>query len=843
MITFRRAFPLLLASSALALVFGQVVPMALRRIGKQLDGTTLLSSGQTIPSESYSFPGRPADMAIRPQGDVFAMMVMSQVDGFVPSQILLANSEGLISKSGTTMKHHPSFHGMVWTPDGSRLVCSTGERYEEPNRDGLEVFRYEDGKLVFEREVVLGAKGEPDRVVPGGLCFSKDGQSIFVACADLNAVLELDANTFERKRRIEVSMLPYGTYLSEDGNKLLVTNWGGRRPLPTDRIAKTGISKVVVNRAGSSGSGTVSIVELTTGAVTEIEVGMHPSAAVIRGIDAYVANTMSDSISRIDLTKAKLIESYPLKWNGQKLLGSMPNGLALAGDTLLICNGGDNAVAEFSLSQKQILGYRPTGYFPIAVADLGKDRVVLNSKGNGSVARTRYGKPGNAHDFEGTVSILKKDELVADTARVAKNNNWGYQPKYDKMPVFNGAIQHVVYIIKENKTYDQIFGDMPEGNGDPNLCILGETIMPNHRALAREFSLFDNAYVSGTNSGDGHQWSTQAIANDYVEKFYVGYSRTYGDDGNCAMSISNYGTLWETAAAKKKSVRVYGEFVVAEDATFTPRPPKDWFEAWEDRRLAKHQFKFVPHARVESIKPYIHPSVHYWPLIQSDQSRADEFIKDLTNRIENRTVPNLMILSLPCDHTEGEDPNYPQPKSMMADNDLALGRIVDAVSHSSIWKNTCIFVIEDDAQSGLDHVDGHRTPYLVISPYTKRKSVDHSFQTTVSMIRTIEMMLGLEPLNRMDALSEPILNFTETADLTPYDVRPNNVPLDLANPGRKPSASAEDKLWAQKTKALDWSHPDGPDAGALDEIIWHSLKTGRPFPAAARTKTSTKDED
>jgi DNA-binding beta-propeller fold protein YncE len=816
------------------------------RIGKQDDGRTLVSSGQYIEPETYAFRGRPADIALHPDGQVFAMTIMSQVDDFVKSQVVLANQDGIIKDSSVQLDHHPAFHGMAWSPAGDRLVLSVGETYKDPDTDGLIILKFEDGKLSLDKEINLAKAGEPDRVVPGGLCFNADGSKLYVACVDLNAVLELDGQIFERYRKFPVGMLPYSVKLSSDGRTLITTNWGGRVPKAGEFVSQTGISKILVDKHGAPTSGTVSLIDIGSGNTSELSVGIHPSDISIDGNLAYVANTMSDSISTIDVHGGKVLREDRLRWKGMRLMGSMPTAFANMNGTLYICNGGDNALAEYDLASHEIKGYRPAGFFPVGVVLMGGKAIVANSKGNGSIARTRYGGVGNAHEFEGTVSVLDlNSDLSKATEVVARDNHWGGPDLAQSLKVYNGAIKHVIYIIKENKTYDQIFGDMEEGNGDPKLCILGEKVMPNHRAIAREFTLFDNAYVSGTNSGDGHQWSTQALANDYVEKFYVGYSRTYNDDGNCAMSLSNYGTIWDAASAKGLTVRDYGEFVVADDATFKPRRPKDWFEAWEDRRTAKHEFTFVPHTRVAGLAPFVHPTVHYWPLIQSDQSRADEFIKDLTNRIRTNTVPNLMIMSLPCDHTEGEDPAYPQPQSMMADNDLGLGRVVDAVSHSAIWKDTCIFVIEDDSQSGLDHVDGHRTPYLVISPYTKRHWLDHTFYNTDSMIRSMELMLGFGPMNRFDKMATPIVNcFTDQMDLAPYDVRPNNVVLNLTNPGRNPIAmTADDKYWMKKTMALDWSHPDGPDASTLDQIIWHSLRPTEPFPGKVLALNRVKDDD
>lgn len=824
---------------------------AVRHMGKQPDGAYLLSSGQTIQPGTFAFRGRPADLAMRPQGDLVAVMVKDQKNKF--DRLFLVSESGEVAGASLDMRHEPGFHGMVWNPDGTKLYVSTAGSgdstpQDEKNEGVIETFSYADGKLVAGREFTLNQAGEPNNVVPGGLCLNKDGSKLYVPAGDLNAVLELDAATGQRLRKFACNMIPFAARLSNDEKTLVVSNWGGRVPKAGDYASKTGISKIVVDKRGISSNGTVSIIDLASGDKKDLEVGIHPTDVLVRGDHAYVANGMSDSISDIDIPSKKVLRTIRLSWHGFNLLGSMPVALAEKQGTLYVCNGGDNALAEVNLASGKVTGYRPAGYYPISIALNGDRAWVLNSKGNGSVSRLGHGAAqGNVHDFEGTISLIDlKSDLGRATDIVAKNNGWDMPAEAKpKLAVYQGAIKHVLYIIKENRTYDQIFGDMPEGNGDPKLADLGNKIMPNHQAIAREFTLFDNAYVSGTNSCDGHAWSTQSVANDYLEHFYVGYSRTYNDDGNCAMSLASSGCIWDAAMAKGLSVRDYGEFCYADMAKYAPYRPKDWFEAWEDREKGTHKFTYEPVTLVRSLQPIVNKNIHYWPLIQSDQSRADEFIKEYDARSRAGTVPNLMVLSLPCDHSEGMDPAYPQPKSMMADNDLALGRVVEAVSRSAEWKNTCIFVIEDDAQSGPDHVDGHRTSYLVISPYNRRHTVDHTFYTTCSMLKSIEMMLGLKPMNRFDFLAKPIDTcFQDSLDLTPYYVRPNQVRLDLPNPGRNPSTmTAQDKYWTEVTKRLDWSHPDAADPYWLNRVIWYSLHKEEPYPARPGEAPGNLDAD
>ena len=315
--------------------------------------------------------------------------------------------------------------------------------------------------------------------------------------------------------------------------------------------------------------------------------GFIPRRIAVAGSRAYVANAMSDSISEIDLPRRSVTRTIPLRWGALRVLGGMPNALAVRGKTLYVADGGDNAVAEVDLDTGQVGGFRPAGYFPVAITlshDGGK-AFVLNTKGNGSVSKTTLGKPGNAHDFQGTITVARPGEATSGARRRSSPATTAGTPTRAGPPSRSttAAVKHVLYIIKENRTYDEVFGDLPIGNGDPKLCSLGEKVMPNHRKIAREFTLFDNGYVSGTNSADGHAWATQCMANEYLEHFYVGYSRTYPDDGDDAMAISNAGALWDAAAKKRKSIRVYGEFCDNELARFEPMP-KDWFEVWEDRK-------------------------------------------------------------------------------------------------------------------------------------------------------------------------------------------------------------------------------------------------------------------
>jgi YVTN family beta-propeller protein len=810
-------------------------------MGRQPNGHYIVSSGQEILPGTISFSGRPSDFALKPDQDVLAV----QTD----HNVFLVTRKGVQARTLCQLPQDvgAGFRGLVWiddksganwTPTGRRFVVSTDQGY-------LQEYLYEDWQITPQEKIWLVPQDHPRQVWPGGMTVSKDGKMLYVAVADLNAVCQIDLATRKVVKQYPVQRLPFECRLSEDGKDLLVSNWGGRTPREGDRLGKTGEQQIVIDAHGAAATGCVSIVHLETGDAKTIEVGIHPTSIVIDRNHAYVANASSDSISDIDLVSEQVTRTIPVGYNGRKEIGAMPNALAIQGNTLFCCNGGDNALAEIDLPSGKVKGLRPAGYWPIALqlSHDGQTMYVLNSKGNGSVANTDVGNAGNPHDFEGTISVIDlKKELGAQSKLVAHLNHWDrdFKSEAKGLAVYNGAVKHVLYIIKENQTYDSIYGDMPEGNGDPSLCILGEKVMPNHRKIARDFTLFDNGYVSGTNSADGHAWSTQAVANDYMEHEYVGY-RTYPDDGKCSMSIAPQGCIWDAALKKGKKIRVYGEYCDADLATFEPRAPKNWFEAWDDRQSGRNVFKYHCETRIPSLKPYICRDLHYWPIIESDQHRADVFLREYAEFSKRDQVPDLMILTLTNDHGSGLDPDFPTIAAMGADNDLAFGRVVEAISKSPQWKDTAIFMIEDDGQALPDHVDGHRTAYQVISPYSRRHTVDHTLYTTVDMLKSIEMMLGIDPMNRFDALARPITTcFQNTPDLTPYEHTPNKTPLDERQP-KFSSLSAEGKRLFLASKRLDWSHLDGPDPAVLSRVYWYSLTKGRPYPEIYAMRPETNE--
>jgi Phosphoesterase family len=468
-------------------------------------------------------------------------------------------------------------------------------------------------------------------------------------------------------------------------------------------------------------------------------------------------------------------------------------------------------------------------------------------KGHGSLSQPRPVEKGmTSHDHLGSVSLIDvpdATELKALTARVNGNNRLAYslagleKPRPDAKPVPVPArhgepsvFEHVIYVIKENRTYDQVFGDVKEGNGDPKLCIFGEEVTPNHHKLAREFTLLDNFYCSGVLSADGHSWVNTAYVTDYLEKQFGGFTRSYPDDSRDPLAFAPTGFLWDNVLAHRKTIRNYGEAVLETD--YTPKGTT-WADMYRDFTTGARKIPVAITINKPQIAPFTHPGYPYFPLTMPDVYRAEIFLEDFKRFELQGSMPHYITISLPADHTDGTRPGWPTPRAMVADNDLALGRIVECISNSKFWQKTCILVVEDDPQAGFDHVDAHRTVAFAISPYTKRKAVDSTCYNQTGMVKTIELMLGLPPMNQMDLSATPMRNcFNPTPDLTPYTHVPNRIKLDEMN---KPLAQLDGKAldWARKSQALNLDEGDKADEDTLNRILWYSVRGDDPYPGDA----------
>ena len=641
----RRTASLLFAAVVAAAGLTYADGSAYVKMGKQPDGSFIVSTEQRIEPGSIAINGRPADLALHPSGMFVAVVNQHGV--------MLISAERILPGSYVWLANTAGFRGVAWSPDGNRLFVSVSGGY-------VQEFRLQNQRLRMGQRIQVTPPGILKNPRPGGMAVTRDGTRLFVAVADRNAVAEIDIAHNRWVREYPVQNLPFEVRLSEDEKKLVVSNWGGRMAAEGDDSAMSGNAVIVVDPRGAASSGTVSLIRRANGATRTVRVGLHPTAIAIQGDRAFVTNSASDSLTEINLTTQKVARTLPIRWESMNLFGSMPCALAIRNNAAYICNGGDNAVCVMDLLTGKVRGFLPAGYYPLAIAlpKQGGKAYVLNTKGNGSVQQTNRGVPGTPHEFQGTLSVLDLGaDLKTATERVAVNNGWrrSRAALNPNLAVYHGAIQHVLYIIKENRSYDEIFGDIRQGNGDRRLCFLGDNVTPNHHSIARQFTLFDNAYVSGTNSADGHQWCTQALANDYLERFYTGY-RTFPFEGTCAMSISSAGCLWDAALKRGRTIRDYGEFCDSKLAAFTPAG-KTWKEIWSDRVSGKNAIQTQSGTRIASLRPFLHRRVLCWPLLQSDQARADHFIADSSRLSRLDRVPNLMFFSLPCDHTVGGNPN------------------------------------------------------------------------------------------------------------------------------------------------------------------------------------------
>lgn len=813
------------------------------------DGRLLVTAGKThelivIDSQTHALRQRvplPSDNAQEPS------------PGAVSTHILDPDKEGQLS-----------FNGLIFSPDGSRLYLSNV-------KGSIKVFAVEIDQTVRGLySIALPPADSPGRKqeIPSGLALSPDGKRLYVVLNLSNRLAELDAASGRVLRTWDVGVAPYEVVLAHD--KAYVSNWGGRRPDAQSLTGPAGRGTLVrvdpVRHIANEGS--VTVVDLKANRVVrEIQVGLHSSAMILspNGRHLLVANAASDTISVLETRTDRIIETIWAKASPADLFGASPNALAFdeSGRTLFVCNGTQNAVAviQFNPGRSKWLGLIPTGWFPGAIAyDHARQTIcVANIKGVGSTKKYAPGQKVeyNSHQYYGTLSLIprpNKRELAAYT-RVVFDNYRRPALRAARLPARPGqpprpvpervgepsVFKHVVYVIKENRTYDQVFGDIKEGNGDPSLCVFGENATPNQHKMAREFVLLDNTYCSGILSADGHQWADTAFATDYMEKSFAGFPRSYPDgmedDDVDALAYAPTGFIWDNALAHGKTVRDYGEFAITE-AFWKDRSKKEspkFLDYYRDFVNQTGLIQIGSRPAIESLRPHLVTNTVGWDMKIPDVFRAAQFIKELKQFEQSGNLPNLIIICLPNDHTSGTSEGAPTPAAQVADNDLAFGQIVEAISGSRFWKETCIFAIEDDPQAGWDHVSGYRTTAYVISPYTKRRAVVSTQYNQTSLLRTIELMLGLPPMNQMDATATPMTDcFVETPDFTPFTAVPNKVPLDQMNPAPKKISDPLLRRHAQASARLPLGEPDKCPDDLLNRIIWHAVKGAQtPYPVWA----------
>jgi len=810
-------------------------------VGQQPDGSILVPSNQLLRPSGFQvyLPGRPVDLALTPDESLLLVKNKEVLD-------LIRIGDRSVIQTLHLGKDEASFTGICLSPDGKRVYLTN-------STDRICIAEMGTDNTLQWKEPIILSNPEHKQPVPGGLCFNDKGNKIYVTLTRNNSLGMIDLGN-SSITEIPVGAAPY-TVVCASEIKAYVTNWGGRLPLTGEYTYNSSGTQILADpKTGIANNGSVSVVDLTRNVqIKNIEVGLHPCAMVLspERDRLYVACANSDIISVINTSSDEVIENISVHSKSGKPFGSSPNALAISpdGKFLYVANGTDNAICVIKTGiTASILGYIPTGWYPASVVldKTGKTLYVANVKGIGSHnPQTDHGG-FNSLEHIGSVSIIPvpgKHELRKMTGNVEMNNSWAGKMRdlyksagsEEKVPVPTlpgqaSVFKHVVYIIKENRTYDQVFSDIARGNGDTSLLEFGREVTPNHHLLAETFVLLDNFYCSGVLSADGHQWTDEAYVTDYIEKSFGGFPRSYPYDGDDALAYASSGFIWDNVLNHGLTFRDYGEFVTAE----IDPPDASFSEAYNDFVEGTGKIKIQARANLEQLEPYLCKSFIGFPNTVPDIYRAAEFIKELKEFEKNDNFPNFIIMLLPNDHTSGTKPGMPTPEAAVADNDLALGQIVEAISSTKFWKETCILVTEDDPQDGLDHVDGHRTVGLVISPYTKRGEVISTYYSQINMVRTIEDILGIQPMNQLDLSAQAMDDcFTSKPDFTSYKAVKNNIPLDKINPPLI-ALSGDQLYWAKKSLEQDLENVDRIDEDIFNRIIWHAVKGyDRPYPGSA----------
>jgi YVTN family beta-propeller protein len=689
----------------------------------------------------------------------------------------------------------------------------------------------------------------------------------------------LDADGGQLLSTISLGVLPVAAVVSADGAVAWVTVFGGAKPARGVRAASQccdpSAEPVRVDERGIAEPGQVVRVDLVKGRVTDsVVVGRHPAGLAWDEDRArlYVANGNSSTVSVIDTRQNRLFSTIDVSPFRERKVGLAPNAVAasLDGSFIYVTLGGGNAVAVFDVAngKHDLKGLIPTGWYPSSI-DLspdGKTLAVGALLGVGSGQGQTSGHPGKragyVHANRGSVNVITiptEAQLAAYTTGVALNNGLTLTggPAAPMLTSRDGIaalavperpgepslIEHVVFIVRENRTYDQVFGDIGRGASDPTLTMYGGDVTPNAHALADEFVLLDHFFASGGNSADGHQWLTQANETEYAMwPLYLG--RSYPSEGNDPLTYSSGGFLWEAAQARGRSVSIFGEYAPA-PSQIVPSARETLMKEYRDRQphdavyfREKMKKMFDTRSGIPSLDRTLVREYPGWTMEVPDVIKADIFLEHIREWEAARTMPDLVMVILPSDHTEGTNPGWCTPKACVADNDLALGQIVEGLTHSSFWKQMAVLVVEDDAQNGVDHIDGHRTVALAISPYTKRRSIDSTFYGQPSLLKTIELMLGLPALSLFDLVATDMrASFIDERghpDFTPYDARLPQQSIyelnqrlgEIAGPH-----AAQRKSAALASSRMKWNEPDAAPSDRLNRILWYDAKGwGRRFP-------------
>jgi hypothetical protein len=815
--------------------------------GPRADGSVLLPNQWSLRpvGKQVVLGDFPVNIAVHPGGRFVAVLH----SGHGRHQIVVVDVAA--AKVMGEFPVEESFYGIEFSHDGNTVYCSGA------SAEVIHAFAFKDGYLSEPKAFKL--RDVSERGIPAGIALSSDARRLFVSnvwgqrisqlnlteagevtdiqlgptspppsgsaepqSADEAAAAAIKRAQAAQEKPFDDAPFPYACRLDEKRQRLYVSLWAQ---------AAVGVVDLKANR----------IIARWATQEHPCEMLLNASSRIL-----YVANAARNSVSVLDTETGKPLETLTASLYPGLPPGSTPNSLALSPDekTLFVANADNNNVAVFDVSapgKSRSLGFIPVGWYPTSVRVMPDGKHLLVANGKGIIPKANRFGPQPTRDpppgvreyigglFRGTLEIIdlpegtpSKEQLAAWTAQAYRCSPVqsdlgvaGQRSPDNPIPARvgeTGPIKYCIYVIKENRTYDQVFGDVPLGNGDPGLCLFDERITPNHHKLAREFVLLDNFYVESEVSADGHEWTMGAYATDFVEKSWplsYGHNQRgkfpYPSEGNFPVARPAEGYLWDRAREAGVSYRSYGEFINNGKTANEPGV-----------------------SRVATLQGHFDEWYRGFDLDYSDQKRADRFIAELKRFEVEGEMPRLQVVRLPNDHTYGTTVGKHTPAALVADNDLALGRFVEAVSHSKFWPQTAIFVVEDDAQNGPDHVDAHRTVALVISPYTKRGVVDSTMYSTSSMLRTMELILGLKPMSQYDAAAMPMFHsFHAALDLRPYRPLPAKVDLNERNT----------KLaWGSGlSKKMNFAKEDAADDLLLNEVVWRSVRgANHPMPAPVR---------
>ena len=797
------------------------------QVGTPSHGGFLVTTNQFLQpvGSRVEFPGSPTDLAVSPDGATVALSVSNTV--------LLYTSSGTLLRT-VQLPGPTTYGGLIFSADGQSLAVS--------HASGISILGLAPG-------APLTTVSTPDPI-PCGLAFDPVRPFLYVALNSLNQVARVDLGQMKVTAVLAVGVAPVGLAITPVGDRLFVSNWGGRAPAAGDITAPSAGTQVVVDSHGIAASGTVSAIALDTFRLMgHIAVGLHPGGIRMRpdGALVAVANANSDSVSLIDPVSLTVSGTTILAAFPQDYLGSSPTSLGFSADgaNLYVACAGNNSVVRLSAESGsyRIEASAPTDWYPVALAvDSGNGRdtvLVANAKGVGSRAGNA---PYAVASRLGTWGRFPANDMASPVRIANLNDLFGAVPPPQGSPATlrDLGIRHVFLIVKENRTYDQILGDLRTANGDSSLAIYGSTVTPNHHLLASQFVTLDNFYATGVVSADGHQWITQAMATDYIERSYTAaWPRSYPYSGNDPLAFAATGFIWDNALRNGLTVRIFGEFTQAAAAY-----PYNWTQYLADAQAPVMQYATPSQSPVAPVNAIIEPGYPAFAVNVPDQFRARIFTQRFQQYETAGNLPNLILIWLPSDHTAGNTPGYASPAAMVADNDLALGQIVQTISTSPYWASSAVLVTEDDAQDGVDHVDGHRTICLVASPWARRGVVDSTSYNQTSVVRTIEDLLGLPPMNKFDAAALPMRSvFSTTPDFTPYLATPNLTPLARINPPAN-SLKGQERKAALASRKMNFSQPDAAPENELNRILWHAAQGwNKPYPKPPHRADCKADDD